>query len=98
MSARTASLRNLARDKCCMIRLPGCIGEPTVLAHYRLAGTCGVGMKPTDLAGAWACPHCHDVVDGRKRLPSANDYASKSLIRLAHAEGVMRTLAEVGKT
>jgi len=52
------NLRELARDKPCMVRLPGiCNGDPTttVLAHYRLADTCGGGMKPDDWQGAWAC-------------------------------------------
>ena len=74
-----------------MIRLPGCDGggETTVLAHYRLAGYCGVGMKPDDRLGAWACASCHDIVDQRRRL----DGWEREQIRLAHAEGVMRTLA-----
>ena len=74
-----------------MIRLPGICNfdpETTVLAHFRLAGTCGVGMKPIDLLGAWACSQCHDYIDGRK---SRYDQTYTEL-RLAHAEGVMRTL------
>ena len=59
-----------------------------MLAHYRLAGYCGTGMKPDDyIFGAWACSHCHDVVDGRKQLEGHD----RGVIRLAHAEGIMRT-------
>lgn len=87
------NLRELAKDKPCMIRLPGCNGDPatTVLAHYRLSGYTGIGMKPDDYAfGAWSCSNCHDKVDGRVKTEH-----SREIIRLAHAEGVMRTMAEV---
>lgn len=81
--------RREARGKPCMIRLPGCDGggETTVLAHYRLAGYCGTGLKPPDELAAWACVSCHDAVDGRRNtgLPRAE-------LLLAHAEGVMRTM------
>lgn len=71
-----------------MVRLPGCTGggEDTVLAHYRLAGTCGIGMKPADEQGAWACMSCHDAADGRR-----NCGLPRTEIRLAFAEGVLRT-------
>ena len=62
-----------------------------MLAHYRLSPYSGAGMKPDDLAwGAWACSHCHDLVDGR--VKSDHD---KMALRLAHAEGVMRTVDEI---
>jgi hypothetical protein len=71
-----------------MVRLPGCDGggETTVLAHYRLAGYCGTGIKPPDEMGAWACAQCHDRIDGR-----VNCGLPRTELRLAHAEGVMRT-------
>lgn len=83
-------LRKLARGRDCTIRLPGCNGNPktTVLAHYRLAGTSGVGMKPPDTNGAFACSYCHSVCDGRIKTAHDREY-----VRLAHAEGVLRTLA-----
>ncbi|MWN30992.1 DUF1364 family protein [Gilliamella sp. Pra-s65] len=76
-----------ARGRECTVRLPCCNHNPetTVLAHYRLAGTCGVGMKPNDLQGAWACSACHDEIDRRTRN---HEY---EFVRLAHAEGVIRT-------
>lgn len=85
------NLRQLAKGKPCMIRLPGCDGggPTTVLAHFRLSGYCGVGMKPSDLLAAHACASCHDMVDGRRKLAGV----SASELRLAHALGVMRTLA-----
>jgi hypothetical protein len=40
-------------------------GETTVLAHFRLAGTCGTGIKPPDLLAAHCCGPCHDYVGDR---------------------------------
>lgn len=83
-----SKLTKEAKGRECQVRLPCCNGnaETTVLAHYRLAGTCGVGMKPNDLQGAWACSSCHDACDSR------NNLFDKEFVRLAHAEGVFRTL------
>ena len=51
--------RKLAKGKPCLVRLPGCNGnrETTILAHYRLSGYCGVGMKPDDVAFVDELPH-----------------------------------------
>lgn len=87
-----ANLRKAARGRECTVRIPGyCNGNPetSVLAHYRLAGTCGTGCKPDDTQGAIACSACHDLIDGRKRT---TDYTRDEL-RLMHAEGLIRTLA-----
>lgn len=89
---KMTAARKAAKGMPCMIRLPGCDGggETTVLCHYRLAGYCGTGIKPDDTAfGAWGCSHCHAVADGRTKLPGW----SMEEIRLAHAEGVLRTNA-----
>lgn len=84
--------RREARGKPCMVRLPGCDGggETTVLAHYRLAGYCGTGLKPPDCMAAWACAPCHDAVDGRRKVEGY----LPSEIRHAHAEACLRTAAE----
>ena len=76
-----------------MVRLPGCNRDTrtTVLAHYPLSGYAGMGQKPDDWSfGAWACSACHDLVDGR--VKSDHD---KAVLRLAHAEGCLRTQAEL---
>lgn len=80
---RRMNLRKLARNRPCQVRLPGCNGDPatTVLAHYRLAGISGMGIKPPDLIAAWACSECHRRVDTDK---SAD-------VQLAFAHGVFRT-------
>ncbi|WP_448196713.1 DUF1364 domain-containing protein [Pseudomonas putida] len=85
---RQTKLTKAARGRECQVRIPGvCNGNPetTVRAHYRMAGTCGAGIKPNDLQGAWACSDCHDACDGR-RSDIDRDEA-----RQYHAEGVMRT-------
>jgi len=88
---KQTKLTKAARGRDCMVRLPGCPNntETTVLAHYRLAGTCGVGIKPNNLQGAWCCDYCHGVCDGRIKAPEG---WTREDIRLAHAEGVMRTI------
>lgn len=78
------SLREEARDRPCMVRLPGiCTQDPltVVLAHYRLSGISGMSIKPPDLIGSWACAACHSHVDTHK------DDATQ----LAFAHGVLRT-------
>ena len=86
--------RKLARGRECMVRLPGiCCGDPatTVLAHLRIAGYCGTGLKPDDVAfGAWACARCHDACDGRLRTDFSHDE-----LQQAHAIGVCRTVAHL---
>ncbi|MCY1295723.1 putative nuclease YbcO [compost metagenome] len=85
-----SKLSKAARGRECQVRIPGvCNGNPetTVLAHYRLAGTCGMGIKPHDLLGAWACSSCHDEIERRTRRIDADRAA------LAHLEGVIRTQA-----
>lgn len=85
-------LRKLARGKPCQVRLPGiCNGNPdtTVLAHYRMAGTCGGSMKPDDEQGAWACSACHDECDRRTRK------LERDYVELCFLQGVMRTQYEI---
>jgi len=87
---RQTKLTKAARGRDCQVRIPGvCNGNPetTVLAHYRMAGTCGVGIKPNDLQGAWACSACHDAVDSRSKTTF-----SQEELRFMHLEGVVRTL------
>lgn len=82
----------LARGMPCQIRLPGCDGggETTVAAHYRsISLGAGIGIKPQSWLVAHACFHCHNIVDGRDKIQHG---PSRDQIRLAHAEGVMRTL------
>ena len=88
-------LRKLARGKDCMVRLPNICNhnpETTVLAHVRLVGISGMGMKSPDLIGAWSCSSCHDRIDGR--IKTNLDFET---IRIAHLEGMVRTINELYK-
>ncbi len=89
------NLRNAAKGQCCTVRLPGiCNGNPetTVLAHYRITGISGMGMKSPDAIAAYACSACHDAIDRRSNTDLERDY-----VKLAHAEGVFRTQAQLIK-
>lgn len=89
------NLRKLAKGQPCQIRLPDCCnGDPetTVLAHYRLIGISGLGMKSPDEIAAFACSNCHDAVD-RRRFTDM-DFTQ---VRLAHAEGCFRTWVLLNK-
>ncbi|HBT3381409.1 TPA: DUF1364 domain-containing protein [Klebsiella aerogenes] len=83
-----ANLRKEARGRECQVRIYGVCNhnhETTVLAHYRMAGLCGTGMKPDDLFAAWACSSCHDEID-RRTHNIDHEFA-----KIYHLEGVMRT-------
>lgn len=72
-----------------MVGVPGICtggGEDTVLAHYRHPRLCGMGQKPDDIFGAWACHACHDAIDGRNTQGRERDW-----LRACHADGVMLT-------
>ena len=88
-------LRKEANGRGCMVRIPGVCNfnsETVVLAHIRLPGVSGMGMKSPDILGAWACSSCHDAVDRRNYHDLERDY-----VRLMHLEGVARTIAQLGK-
>lgn len=79
-----------------MVRLVGICGfssETVVLAHIRIAGVSGMGMKSPDLIGAWACSACHDELDGRTHKSGL----SRDELRLAHFEGMARTICQLEK-
>jgi hypothetical protein len=89
------NLRDQARDRGCMVRLEGICNhnsETTVLAHIRMVGISGMGLKADDLLGAWACSACHDAVDRRSHTDR-----DPFNVRLAHLEGMVRTIAQLRK-
>lgn len=78
------NLRRLAKGRECMVRLPGiCTDErdTVVLAHYRMLGVSGIGLKSPDAIASWACAACHSFVDANKDAET----------RVAFLHGVLRT-------
>lgn len=89
------SLRKEAKGRNCMVRLPGICNfnnETTVLAHLRMLGISGMGLKADDLLGAWACSACHTAIDGHTKTDMTREE-----LRLAHLEGMARTIAVLRK-
>ena len=90
------SLRKEAKGRGCTVRLPGICNfnsETVVLAHIRVVGVSGMGMKSPDLLGAWACSACHDEIDGRTRKSGL----TRDELRLAHYDGMARTICQLDK-
>lgn len=90
------SLRKEAKGRGCMVRIPGVCNfnsETVVLAHIRIAGVSGMGMKSPDLCGAWACSACHDEIDGRTHKSGM----TRDELRLAHYDGMVRTICQLDK-
>lgn len=86
-----SSITALAKGQSCQIRLAAICNfrtDTTVPAHYSLADVSGRGIKSPSTCIAWACSACHDAVDGRVLTGISHD-----MVRLAHAEGIIRTLA-----
>lgn len=83
------NLRREARGRGCQIRLDCCNSnsETVVLAHLRMIGISGFGLKAPDLLGAWACSACHAYVD------SHHDTETNA----AFYEGIFRTQAQLIK-
>jgi hypothetical protein len=90
------NLRKEAKGRGCMVRIPKVCNfnsETVVLAHIRLTGVNGMGMKSPDLIGAWACSACHDEIDGRTRKSGM----TRDDLRLAHYDGMVRTIVQLEK-
>ena len=68
-----SALTDSARGEDCTLVLPRICNrnpETTVLAHVRTPGV-GYGIKPADWFGVYACSACHDALDGRVNIDSA---------------------------
>jgi hypothetical protein len=67
-------IRRSAKGEACTLMIPGiCNGDTstTVLCHSnRLADGKGMGLKAPDTEACYGCSTCHDVLDGRRPLPS----------------------------
>ena len=64
---RIKKIRDSARGQDCTVNSPWCNYSPetVVLAHYGEPGEKGMGIKPDDTSGVYACSSCHDWLDGR---------------------------------
>jgi hypothetical protein len=64
--------RKNAKGQPCTLRFPGCYpgpeNEQVQLCHLRMLGGGGTGLKPHDSEAVFGCTHCHDLLDGRRRL------------------------------
>lgn len=79
--------RKSARGQDCLVRIEGICNfnpETVVLAHLNGAG---MGIKASEIHGAFCCSSCHDELDGRTNFRKL-EYATK---RLMHYEGIKRT-------
>lgn len=77
------TLRDFARGKPCYLRLPGCSHDPerTVLAHLRIGGVAGTGLKPPDICALPLDDYCHNVVDGRVKTELTQTEIRAELLR-----------------
>ncbi|MGB2336254.1 MAG: nuclease domain-containing protein [Alcanivorax sp.] len=95
-AARASKIRQSAKGKGCELRLPGVCShnpETVIAAHLRIAGTCGTGIKPSDLLTVRACDACHAVIDGRAKAPHLSTAELTLYVHEAHC----RTLVEYEK-
>lgn len=79
-------LRSEARGRDCSVRVPGVCNhnpETVVLAHLRLQGISGMGLKANDFLGAHCCSSCHTYCD------THHDAETKVMFY----EGIFRTQA-----
>jgi hypothetical protein len=86
-------LRKEARGRECQVRLPGVCNfnpETTVLAHIRMSGISGMGIKAPNILGAWCCAACHSVADRQQKTDLDPDF-----VRMCFYEGVFRTIAKL---
>lgn len=92
-------IRKSANGKECLARLPGVCNhnsETVVAAHLRIAGLCGMGLKPNDLLTVRACSDCHSEIDGRTHKlykPDLIEFTLEALARTLDAyinEGLIK--------
>lgn len=82
-----SKLRESACRQECTLQLPRICkldNDAVVLAHVRLFGLGGIGMKPSDIHGVYACSECHDWLDRRAHKTIKADryeYILRALMR-----------------
>ena len=92
-------IRRAARGQDCTLQFPAvCNFDPatTVLCHSNyLADGKGMGLKAPDLAAAFGCAACHDLLDGRRPRPAhltAGNVESTFYVAVARTHQVLRRL------
>jgi hypothetical protein len=86
------NLRTEARGRECQVRSSVCTGNPeeTVLAHIRMQGISGMGLKAPDLLGAHSCAACHALCDTGQHNGTRMERDERDLLLL---RGMARTIA-----
>lgn len=84
---KQSKLTKSARGRECQVRIPHiCNGNPETVVLAHLNGG-GMGMKHSDIHGAYACSNCHDAIDARRYV---GRYCYDAF-KLMHLEGMGRT-------
>lgn len=87
------NLREAARGEDCYVMLDEVCNhnpETVVLAHTRIIGVSGMGLKSPDALACPACSCCHDAIDRRRYMHLDRDF-----VQLAHLRGVLRWQAKL---
>lgn len=67
---RSDAIRQSAKGRDCTLRIPfACNHDAATVVLAHLPGSRGMGLKASDIHGAYACHACHDVIDGRRNPP-----------------------------
>lgn len=83
---KQTKLTKSAHGQECQVRLPGiCNWNPATVVLTHLNGA-GMGIKHSDIHGAYACSDCHAAIDGRVKTDFSREW-----LKLCHLEGVIRT-------
>ncbi len=94
--ARGRLIRESARGEECAVRIVGvCNSDPAtvVWSHWPgIAGGRGMGLKSSDLCGAYCCSACHDAVDMRVPLPPG---ATRETVIIDWLHGHLRSLVKL---
>lgn len=87
---KSKKITDSARGEDCTFNIVGvCNYDPSTVVFCHLPFMeSGMGMKVSDLSGAYGCSACHDAVDGRKHSHEYNDdkwfYAARAMMRTLH--------------
>lgn len=94
---RNKKILESARGESCALRIPGvCNNDPStvVWSHSPFASDGrGMGTKAHDILGAYCCSACHDVIDGRVKIPGID----QGEIRRFFDTGLKRSLIRLWK-